>query len=69
MALGGIIFAVCVLALAYVAIGYGVGMILELEDDYPALCIFGWPILIILMLIREIKDFINDELRKDKGKK
>lgn len=65
----GIIFVVGFLAIVYVVIGCGVDMILNLKDDYPALCIFGWPILIILMLILEIKDFINDELRKGKGKK
>ena len=65
----GIIFVIGVLAIVYVAIGCGVDMILNLRDDYPALCTFGWPILIILMLIREIKDFINDELRKDRGEK
>lgn len=56
--------AIVMVAGIYIMLGMTVGFWLDYKDDYPALCIIGWPLLIIIELIKNIIIFIKKEFRR-----
>lgn len=63
-ALIALMITIVMVAGIYIMLGMAVSLWLDYKDDYPALCVMGWPLLIILELIRNIITFIKKEFRR-----